>query len=202
MVCSDGLTAQVAHDAVQRTLAEADSLDAAAEALVEQANRAGGTDNVTVLLARVGRGRVQPTLIPAPPTAAPKPARPPRVLERVRRRRRRGPIVAGVLVVLALGAGAAVYAASRTYFIEGDAAGQIEVRHGFPFQIGGLAFSTAWQDIGVPADAVRRADAEALDRAPHGQGETVARAAQLVWRYGLPPAPAVRAAAARTRRSR
>jgi hypothetical protein len=107
-----------------------------------------------------------------------------------------------VLVVLALGAGAAVYAASRTYFIEGDAAGQIEVRHGFPFQIGGLAFSTAWQDIGVPADAVRRADPEALDRAPHGQGETVARAAQLVWRYGLPPAPAVRAAAARTRRSR
>jgi serine/threonine protein phosphatase PrpC len=53
LVCSDGLSGHVEDEEIERVLGEAPSLEAAAAALVEHANAAGGADNVTVLLARL-----------------------------------------------------------------------------------------------------------------------------------------------------
>ena len=115
------------------------------------------------------------------------------MLQRVERRRgRRGPILAAVLAILALAIGGAVYAGSRTYFVDGR--GQtVRVGHGFPLELGGLRLFTDWQDTGVPSSAVRAAEPKALGRSLSGQGEAVEHAVRLVWAYGLPAAPSVSA---------
>jgi protein phosphatase len=50
LLCSDGLTTMVDDEDVSRTVAGADTLEQAAKALVKAANRAGGEDNITVVL--------------------------------------------------------------------------------------------------------------------------------------------------------
>jgi protein phosphatase len=50
LLCSDGLTTMVADEEIKTTIAEAPTLADATKALVKAANRAGGEDNVTVVL--------------------------------------------------------------------------------------------------------------------------------------------------------
>jgi protein phosphatase len=118
LLCSDGLSSYVPEEEIATVLEEAVTLADAARALVRQANGAGGTDNVTVVLARVGvvgQGDAGSTaevpVVDAPAAADPGPTakmkvlggvhgpagagssapgrtRPPRVLEPVARRRR------------------------------------------------------------------------------------------------------------------
>ena len=54
LLCSDGLTSMIDEAAVQRLVTGAGSLREAGEALVDAANEAGGRDNITVVLIRVG----------------------------------------------------------------------------------------------------------------------------------------------------
>ena len=54
LVCSDGLTTMVSEDQVAELLRQRESLEAAAEGLVAAANDAGGKDNITVVLFRLG----------------------------------------------------------------------------------------------------------------------------------------------------
>ena len=77
MLCSDGLTSMVSEDRVEEILASSDSLKTAAQALIDEANAAGGRDNITVVLFRIeevegtGDGVVdQPTMVGAPAVAA------------------------------------------------------------------------------------------------------------------------------------
>jgi len=53
LLATDGLTDMVREDDIAAILRDGDSLEAIAERLVAEANRAGGVDNVTVLLVRV-----------------------------------------------------------------------------------------------------------------------------------------------------
>jgi PPM family protein phosphatase len=53
LICSDGLTTMLDDDQIARLLARATSLEAATRALVDEANRAGGRDNITVVAFRV-----------------------------------------------------------------------------------------------------------------------------------------------------
>ena len=53
LLCSDGLSSYVRDPDIADTLSEASDLGMAARGLVDLANRAGGADNVTVVLARV-----------------------------------------------------------------------------------------------------------------------------------------------------
>jgi serine/threonine protein phosphatase PrpC len=53
LLCSDGLTSMISEERVRDTLAAYDSLDAAADALIHEANEAGGRDNITVVLFRL-----------------------------------------------------------------------------------------------------------------------------------------------------
>ncbi len=53
LLCSDGLTSMISEDRVADVLNSADTLDQAADALIGEANEAGGRDNITVVLFRV-----------------------------------------------------------------------------------------------------------------------------------------------------
>ena len=54
LICSDGLTTMVPEDAVGAILRSRSSLQQAAEELVRAANEAGGRDNITVVLFKLG----------------------------------------------------------------------------------------------------------------------------------------------------
>jgi protein phosphatase len=53
LICSDGLTTMLGDEQIGRTLARATSMQAAVRALVDEANRAGGRDNITVVAFRL-----------------------------------------------------------------------------------------------------------------------------------------------------
>ena len=53
-LCSDGLCGYVSDDDIARALRDSPTLKRAAERLIELANDAGGPDNITVVLARLG----------------------------------------------------------------------------------------------------------------------------------------------------
>jgi protein phosphatase len=50
ILCSDGLSGMVTDDQIRTIVAGSKSLERAVAELVDQANRAGGTDNITTLL--------------------------------------------------------------------------------------------------------------------------------------------------------
>lgn len=56
LLCSDGLYGEVTDEEIVAELTHATSMEEAAAALVARANANGGSDNVTVVLARVGEG--------------------------------------------------------------------------------------------------------------------------------------------------
>ena len=61
LICSDGLTDLVRDEQITELIAAADNMpDAAAEALVGAANRAGGIDNITVVLFEILEGDPSP----------------------------------------------------------------------------------------------------------------------------------------------
>ncbi|MDX6555221.1 MAG: family protein phosphatase [Miltoncostaeaceae bacterium] len=215
LVCSDGLSSYVPDGRIAGELVEAKSLEEAARRLVNAANAAGGADNVTVVLARVGPADEAPSAeaagaagepgeegadtaeIPvlggmrgrAAQAAADGPAaRPARVLEPVdrRRARRKRPIVIGIVVVLAATAAALTWVGSRTYSLAETDDGTVAVEHGLPWSALGLDLAQPWQGTGVPADVAREGSPGALEGGWHGQGEAVQIAAGLVWRLGVP----------------
>jgi PPM family protein phosphatase len=51
LLCSDGLTEEVPHDEISSRLVEAESNEAAAQALIDAAKSHGGSDNITVIIA-------------------------------------------------------------------------------------------------------------------------------------------------------
>ena len=54
LVCSDGLYNMVTDETIQQVLTEAENEESAAEELLQLALEAGGTDNITFLIGRVG----------------------------------------------------------------------------------------------------------------------------------------------------
>ena len=54
LICSDGLTTMLDDEQIARLLGRASSMAAAVRTLVDEANRAGGRDNITVLVFRLG----------------------------------------------------------------------------------------------------------------------------------------------------
>ncbi|HHH29267.1 MAG TPA: serine/threonine-protein phosphatase [Polyangiaceae bacterium] len=52
LLCSDGLTKHVGDESIARVLAESQDAQSACDTLVDAANAAGGTDNITVVIGR------------------------------------------------------------------------------------------------------------------------------------------------------
>ena len=53
LLCSDGLTSMISEERVGQILARSGELEGAAQALINEANQAGGRDNITVVLVRL-----------------------------------------------------------------------------------------------------------------------------------------------------
>ncbi len=53
LLCSDGLTDMITDAAVFASLTSHDKAQPAVDELIDKANEAGGTDNITVILVRV-----------------------------------------------------------------------------------------------------------------------------------------------------
>ncbi len=153
LLCSDGLTTMVGDDVLAAELLAHPRLRDAGEALVRDANEAGGRDNITVLLLRLEEVRVgespapaeHPTLtgVPAanPPAAirtrSPRRPSPPRASAGAPRGRslRRAAVLASVLVVLGLLASGVYLGLQSIYFVGTNSRGLITLFQGVPYQL-------------------------------------------------------------------
>src|SRR5438270_849941 len=53
LLCSDGLTSMITEERIAEILSSSDGLDRKADELIAEANKAGGRDNITVVLFRL-----------------------------------------------------------------------------------------------------------------------------------------------------
>ncbi|MEI7889760.1 MAG: Stp1/IreP family PP2C-type Ser/Thr phosphatase [Actinomycetes bacterium] len=150
LLCSDGLTGMVDDATLASTVAQADSLDTAARELISKANAAGGRDNITVLLVRIGSatGGFASSLPGANKTQVGGAA-----ADASGGKSRRGlaaAVVVTALLALILGAG---WEASRAVFFLGtDSSGTVTIYRGLPYELPlGLDLYQRWYTSGVPA---------------------------------------------------
>ena len=166
LLCSDGLTTMIGDEKIRDILMGATSLDAAARTLVDEANRAGGRDNITVIVFQVEdpanplpRGE-HPTMVRRGGTRSTA-----RQRERERPKpRRRGKILAGVAAlcaVLVLVVGGLFFATRQAWFLGTDDAGRVALYRGLPYELPfnidlyQLKYSTAIQTESLPAGRQR-----------------------------------------------
>jgi PPM family protein phosphatase len=162
LICSDGLTTMLSDEQIARLLTRATSLPAAVRALVDEANRAGGRDNITVVGFRladaaapvaVGGGsdpdggatligssaeQAGLTATEVRRRAAAEAARKRReeLATRPRHRgmRRVAQVLAALLAVAALAVGA-WYGNRQVWFLGTDDAGRVALYRGLPYEL-------------------------------------------------------------------
>ena len=145
MVCSDGLTSMVPDgsilEIVERTRSD---LDRTARTLVDEANRGGGEDNITVVLFEIVDGEAETAPAPAeddtlteldrvPTLESVAPAEVPPARTGSRRGWRGLAVAAAVVLVAAAGLG--LYAVSRSNFVGADGHGHLAVYQGLPWNL-------------------------------------------------------------------
>jgi serine/threonine protein phosphatase PrpC len=156
LICSDGLTTMLDDDHIARLLGRASSMDAAVRSLVDEANRAGGRDNITVIAIRLedaaapagapeGATLIGPSAEEAGLTATEVRRRAAAEAAQRRRedlaakpRRRRlktvAKILAAVVVVAAIAFGA-WYGNRQVWFLGSDDAGRVALYRGLPYEL-------------------------------------------------------------------
>ena len=160
--------------------------------LVDRANAAGGADNVTVVLARIGYGPAASGVAPGhqrhhPGTPGGRrrraPEQPPspgtaigaRVLEPAGSARRRvsrtGLLVGAAVLVVLLMVGGAWWAISRSFTIQSGPGGTVWVDQGV--KLGPVDLTAHWQDTGVPAATSRAGQLSQQLGSVGGEGATV-----------------------------
>lgn len=147
MLCSDGLTTMLGDERIKELLLGATSLDAATRALVDEANRAGGRDNITVVLfqledpAQPLADRDGPTMIRPggqPASVGSAAARRTGEGRAAKPRRRTGALIAKLaigLAVLAVVFGGLFYASRQVFFLGTDDAGRVALYRGLPYEL-------------------------------------------------------------------
>jgi serine/threonine protein phosphatase PrpC len=152
MLCSDGLTSMVHDEAILSVVEEhRGDLNSSAARLVEEANRAGGEDNITVVLfefASLEDTMELPLEVFAPaagdedtlseldgvPTLPPPPARAATAAPSRRRRIWRIVLPAVAVLLVALAAGA-IFGLSRAHFVGAQRNGHVAVYQGVPWNL-------------------------------------------------------------------
>jgi len=156
LICSDGLTTMLGEEQIAKLLAGATSMSAAVRALVDEANRAGGRDNITALAFRLEdaaapqQSHEDATLIGSTAAeagltttevrrrAAASAARDRReqlATKQPRRGLRRALKVLAVLVVLSALAFGAWYGNRQVWFLGTDDAGRAALYRGLPYEL-------------------------------------------------------------------
>jgi serine/threonine protein phosphatase PrpC len=156
LLCSDGLTTMVPEARIRDALAGAASMKEAVRALVDEANRAGGRDNITALAFRLADA-ASPRREPEGATlVGPAAAEAGLTATEVRRRaaaaaaqRRREQLVAkprrhrlrtaakalAALALLVVVAGGAWYASRQVWFLGTDSSGRVALYRGLPYEL-------------------------------------------------------------------
>jgi PPM family protein phosphatase len=157
LICSDGLTTMLGDEQIGRLLARATSMQSAVRALVDEANRAGGRDNITVIAFRLGDAASPASARSEGATligdsaeeagltatevrrrAAAEAARQRReelASAKPRRRLRTAAKVMAALVVLAAIAFGAWYGNRQIWFLGTDDAGRVALYRGAPYEL-------------------------------------------------------------------
>jgi serine/threonine protein phosphatase PrpC len=161
LLCSDGLTGMVTEDQIAAILEATPSPQDAADRLVRAANRAGGVDNITVIVLDVKDDEVG-TGDGGTPAAATTPGggvasgdrgRPPG--DDRRRRLIRSAVVAAVVVVVLVAAFAGLRAYLDGQWYVGVANGHVAVYRGIPAEILGYSLSSVNLETAIAADEVQ-----------------------------------------------
>ena len=169
ILCSDGLTGMVTEPQIQAILESTPDPQEAADRLVKAANRAGGIDNITVVILDIREGEEGATDDPGNGAAVSRSAdheersraAASTTIVGTQRRLRPSPatirkwaIRAGVVVLAAL----AVFFAVRVYldrqWYVGESNGNVAVFQGIPATIGGFDLSRVALETDIPAAEV------------------------------------------------
>ena len=156
LICSDGLTTMLGEAQMAKLLSRATSMAAAVRALVDEANRAGGRDNITVLAFRLedaaapqrrpeGATLVGPSAEEAGLTATEVRRRAAAAAARERREqlaarpprrhlRRTLKVLAALVLVVAIAFGA-WYGNRQVWFLGTDASGRVALYRGLPYEL-------------------------------------------------------------------
>lgn len=156
LICSDGLTTMLDDEQIGRILGRATSLQAALRALVDEANRAGGRDNITVVAFRLEDAAAPAKMAEGATLIGPDAEREGLTATEVRRRaaaeaarKRRDELAAqprgrrlrtaakvlAVVVVLAALAFGAWYGNRQIWFLGTDDAGRVALYRGAPYEL-------------------------------------------------------------------
>ena len=177
LLCSDGLTGMVTEPQIQAILETTPDPQEAADRLIKAANRAGGIDNITVVILDIHEGAEEAGAEPpgrgagasrsADPEERSRAAASTAIVGTQRGRRpsaatiKKWAIRTGVVVIAAL----AVFFAVRVYldrqWYVGESNGNVAVFQGIPATIGGLHFSHVELETDIPV-----ADVAALPQYP------------------------------------
>ena len=159
LLCSDGLTGMLTEDQIQAILESTPKApQEAADRLVVAANRAGGVDNITVVVLDVlpDDGTNEAEAAPAPAVAAQaandEPARPDGTSEGHRRWWRIA-IVAGIVIVVLGAALTGARALIDTRWFIGVANGHVAIYQGIPADVFGYDLSRVVEETDISATA-------------------------------------------------
>jgi serine/threonine protein phosphatase PrpC len=151
LLCSDGLTTMIGEERIARILAGATTLEAGVRALVDEANRAGGRDNITAIAFRLEEVAAPAKAEPEHPTLIGAAAeeeglraedvRRGAEAERRKAKRPRRPALAGaakvlaaLLIIGAVGFGA-WYGNRQIWFLGTDEGGRVALYRGLPYDL-------------------------------------------------------------------
>ncbi len=156
LICSDGLTTMLGEEQIAKLLAGAGSMSAAVRALVDEANRAGGRDNITALAFRLEdaaapqQSHEDATLIGSTAAeagltttevrrraaaAAARDRREQLAAKGPRRGLRRALKLLAVVAVLAALAFGAWYGNRQVWFLGTDDGGRVSLYRGMPYEL-------------------------------------------------------------------
>lgn len=176
LLCSDGLSSLVSHETIEDTLAEFTDLDECADELVNLALRAGGGDNITVIVADVVAPQAAPNSVPqvvgaaavtrnqptrggdsaaAKAAAIMRPLMPPEPEEAPEPKPRRGikGLIWSVVIAAVVVGGLAVgYRWTQTQYYVAPHDSYVAIYQGIPQKIGSLELSEVVHVSTVPLD--------------------------------------------------
>jgi protein phosphatase len=161
LICSDGLTSMLDDEHIERLLARATSMQNAVRALIDEANRAGGRDNISVITFKVvdaaepaldsaseGATLIGSTAEEAGLTAtevrrraagdAARQRREDQAAKKPGKRRKRVKRAAGILAALVVVAAivfGAAYGLRHVWFLGTDDAGRVALYRGLPYEL-------------------------------------------------------------------
>lgn len=182
LLCSDGLTGMIEEADIQRILEEHEDPQAAADALVDAANEAGGQDNITAVIIDVTEAGPDPhaQVAPTETVAAPEPRRTER-FAMGERGRRRWPwkALAWILAALVLLVGG-LFAAKRLFvdrqWFVATQGGYVALFQGIPAEPIGFDLATLVEETTIPADqATQLAEYRDLEEGITAESEEEAR---------------------------